>query len=99
MRVNQVQQRGRDFGKLVVDLQVDASGEKRKGFQQPFGMRVLAAVRLEHQAGGDLRVALGELCSHLPQESQLLLVIVEQVFTHAPYFTSYCPLVTSRTVL
>ncbi len=77
VRVEDVEQRLGDFGELVVDLQVDATGEKRERFDHALDVRILALVVLEQQPPGDLRVLVGELRPHLPKKAELALVVIE----------------------
>ena len=47
MRIEDAQQRFGDSGKFVVDLQMDARGEKREGFEHALDVRVFALIGLE----------------------------------------------------
>ena len=65
MRIEDAEQRLRDLRKLVVDLQVNARGEKGERFQQALDVRIVAFVRLQDQPPGDFRVFLAELRAKL----------------------------------
>ena len=60
-----------------------AAREKRGRLDHPLDMGVLAAIRLQQEAGGDFRILLGELDSHLPKERELALVVSEELVTHS----------------
>ena len=45
-------------GKVVVDLEVHARGEKGESLEHALDVRILALVRLEHEPARDLRIAL-----------------------------------------
>src|SRR5205085_1135679 len=79
VRIYDVEDRLRDFGKLVVDLQMDARGEEREGLDEPLDMRILAFRRLELQPARDLRISLRELRPHPADVRELSLVVVEKV--------------------
>ena len=49
MRIQDLNQRFRDFGELVVDLKVNARREKRERLQQALDMRIFAAIGFEDQ--------------------------------------------------
>ena len=76
--VENSEERFRDLGELVVDLEAHARREEREGLEKPFDVRVLALVRLELQAGRDLRVLVGELGPHLAKKAQLALVVLQE---------------------
>jgi hypothetical protein len=63
VRIKGVEERFRYLRKIVVNLQMDASGEEGETLQQPLDVRILAVGRLKHQARGVLRIFLSELSS------------------------------------
>jgi hypothetical protein len=65
MRVENTEQGFRDFGKFVVDFEMNARGQKREGFNETLDMRIFATVGIEKQTRGDFRIFLGELRAHL----------------------------------
>ena len=90
--VQNPEKRFRDLRELVVDLEAHARREEREGLEKPFDVRVLALVRLELQAGRDLRVLVGELGPHLAQEAQLALVVLQEIAAHQSPLTAKLPL-------
>ncbi len=47
MGIHQLEQRLRNLGKIVVDLQMNPRGEEREAFEQPLDMRIFALGGLE----------------------------------------------------
>src|SRR5438045_6031041 len=82
MRVKNPHQRVGDLGEVVVNFQMNARGKQRERLHQALDVRIFAAIRLELQARGDLRILFRELRAHLPDERQLSFVIIEQLFPH-----------------
>ena len=82
VRVENAQNRAGQLGEFIVELVVDAPGQERKGFDQPFDVRICAASRLQEQSPRSGRVLLGELLGQLPNEQQLALIIRIKCFAH-----------------
>jgi len=61
---------------------VDACGQEGETFQHALYVGVLALIRFELEAGGDLRVTFGKLEGQFPDVSQLAFVVLEEVVTH-----------------
>ena len=82
MRVNDFEQRLCEAGELGVELQLDASREKRKAFQQALdvGVRDLDAAHAEPSR--HLRKLLRELRTHLADMLQLEVVVPEEPRIH-----------------
>src|SRR5581483_5891558 len=91
MREQNIEQALGDLGEFVIEFEVDAGCQQRHAFQQPLDMRILAFVRLQHQARGDFWVFLGEFSAHATQKTELVFVVLEQVVAHAYPFTSHAP--------
>ncbi len=90
--VQDPEERFRDLRELVVDLEAHARREEGEGLEEALDVRVLALVRLELQAGRDLRVLVRELGPHLAKEAQLALVVLQEVAAHHSPFTAKLPL-------
>lgn len=80
--IENAQHRAGDFGKFVVDLEMDARREKREGFEHALDVRVFALIGLDEEARGDLGVLAGKFRAHLAQEGQLAFVVEQQIVTH-----------------
>jgi hypothetical protein len=84
VRVHHVQQVLREAGKLGVDLELDAGGEKGKRFQQALDVGIGAFERLDAEPAGDLGKLLRELLPGLADVLQLAVVVVEEARIHQP---------------
>src|SRR2546423_15059233 len=82
MRVDNLEDRLADLGKLVVDLEMHARGEKGERLDESLDVWILALVRFEQQPPSDLGVTLGELRAHTTDVGELALVVVQQLLTH-----------------
>ena len=80
--IKNAEQRVGQFGKLIVDLVMHASGEQGERLDQPFHVRVGAAVGLQQQSAGGGRVLLGKLLGQLADEEQFAFVVAEEGFAH-----------------
>ena len=82
MRIDDVEEGLGDLREIVVDLEMDARGEKREPLEQPLDVGILALVGLELEARRHLGIPPGELRAHAPEKRQLALVVVQQIVTH-----------------
>src|SRR5262244_2623456 len=71
---------------------MNAPRKKSEGLNHAFDVRVFAFVRFEQETPGNLRVFIGELCAHLPNEAKLAFVIAKQFVAHYSPRTRYWPL-------
>ena len=84
MRVQQLQQRLGDLGKLVVDLVLNAPGKQGKCLDQALDVRISATIFFQLQPARDLGIPLRKLGAHLANELQLTLVIGVKLFHGQP---------------
>ena len=77
-----LEQRLRDFRKVVIESPLHACREEREAFKQSLDVRIFGLARLELQARRHLRVLLGKLGAKLAQVRQFALVIEQQVVLH-----------------
>ena len=82
MRIEDAEQSLSDFGKLVIDFEMYACGEERKGFKEPLYVRIVAFVRFEDQARGDFRVFCSEFGAELAEVVEFALVVEKELVTH-----------------
>ena len=82
MRIDDAEEGLGDLGELVIDFEVDAGGEEGEGLDHALDVGILAFVRFEAEARGDLGIFFGELRAHLAEECQLAFVVEEEVVAH-----------------
>jgi hypothetical protein len=80
MRIDDVEQRFGDIGKVVVNFFVDPAADEGKRLDQPFGVRVFTLVAFKQQTPGDLGILTGKL--HFSNERQFTFVIIKQPVFH-----------------
>ena len=98
VRVEDVEERLRDLGVLVVDLEPDPARQEGERLDEPLDVRVVALVGLEGEPPGDLRVGLRELRPQPADEAQLALVVAEELVAHQSPFTLNSPVPSWRNV-
>ena len=54
---------------------MDAGGQEGKGLEHALDMRIFALTGFEQESSGDLGIAMRKLCSGVPEEAKLALVI------------------------
>jgi hypothetical protein len=64
MRIENIEKGFDDLWKIVVDLQVNASGKKRERLYQPFNVRILGPSRPKQQMLRNRRILFGKLRTH-----------------------------------
>ena len=84
MRVQDAEQGVGQFREVVLELGPGAGVEVGERLDEPLDVRVLAGVRAEAQASGDLRVGLGELGPEPADVGQLAVVERQQLVGHRP---------------
>ena len=82
MRVDDLEQCLRETGKLGVDLQLHARGQKPDAFEQPLDVGIVHGQTVHAEPGRDLGELFGELGARLPQMLQLQVVILEETRIH-----------------
>ena len=88
MRIEHVEQRFDNFGKLIVQLSPDAGSQQGEGLDQALDVRVgTVLARFQLKPSSDFRVFLGKLGGRLPKEGELLLVVPIQFIAHRPEST------------
>src|SRR5262249_4583766 len=75
MGIKRLEKRRGNLRKLVVKLMLDASGQEGSRFDQAFYFRIGAAIRLQQQPAGRVRIFLGKLLENLPEKEQFALVV------------------------
>ena len=69
-------------GKLGVELQLHARGEKRHAFEQPLHIGIGDFQPVHPEPGGNLRKLLGEFGAGFPQVLQLEVVVLKKARIH-----------------
>src|SRR5262249_40489190 len=76
------EQRVAHLRQLVVELVPQPCGQERDGFDEALDVRVLAAIGVEREPAGDLRVLGGELAAQLAEIAELALEVRAQLLAH-----------------
>ena len=82
MRIENLQQRIGDLRIFVVDPLLGSAGEERERLEEPFDVRVGAAIGFEEEPAGDGRVTLGEFLREPADEEELAFVVGEEGVVH-----------------
>ena len=82
MREDHREQRIGDLGILIVELLANSSREKSERLDEPLDVWILTPIGCEFEQPGNPGVRIGELPSHVSQEDQLAVVVVEEVSVH-----------------
>ena len=77
--IQDAHQRIGHLGEVVVEALLDPGRQHGERLDQPFDVGILALGRFELEPARDLRVLAGELTGELADESQLALVVDEQL--------------------
>ena len=66
-------------GKVVIDAAMHTCGKKRKAFQKPANMRIVAAIGIEQQPSRHLGILARKLAAHLTQIGQFALIVFQHL--------------------
>ena len=76
------EQIGREFREFVLELELDAGGEKRRAFEQAGDHRIGAFADQSAEAFGDAGILFGEIAGLLVQQRQFAIVEIEEFAIH-----------------
>src|SRR6185436_17458224 len=78
VRIEDVEQLGRDLDEVAVEITLDARGEKRERLDQSLDVRIGRLIGLQLEPAGHLRIGARETLAHATEVGKLLEVVVEE---------------------